>query len=100
MKPKATVLTGVSNRILTPNGDGFNDKIFFTVENGSGAEVSGKILDLKGAQVAAMTPDANPVVLGLFWDGRSGGQVVPSGVYVYVIEAEGKVFSGTVVVVK
>ena len=37
----------------------------------------------------------------LKWDGRNGdGQIVSSGIYIYQIEADKKVFNGTVVVAK
>jgi len=37
----------------------------------------------------------------LTWDGKDRfGAVVPGGVYLYQVEVEGRVFSGTVVVAK
>jgi hypothetical protein len=37
----------------------------------------------------------------LYWDGRdTAGTIVPSGVYLYQIEVDGKVLSGTVVVAR
>ncbi|MFA6004506.1 MAG: hypothetical protein WC881_10610, partial [Elusimicrobiota bacterium] len=34
------------------------------------------------------------------WDGRSGGNVVSSGVYIYQARAEGLAFKGTLLVVR
>ncbi|MFH1723900.1 MAG: gliding motility-associated C-terminal domain-containing protein, partial [Elusimicrobiota bacterium] len=89
---------GVSNRLITPNGDGLNDSVVFTFDNPRDSAVSGKIFDLKGARVADMFP--GPVADSLEWDARGGGQVVPGGVYIYQIEAEDSVSNGTVVVIR
>ncbi|MBI4377297.1 MAG: gliding motility-associated C-terminal domain-containing protein, partial [Elusimicrobia bacterium] len=92
---------GLTNRMLTPNGDGKNDTVVFTFDNPRFSEVTGKIFDVKGAFVASMyhdpTLDSNTT---LVWDGKSNGAVVPGGVYIYQIEAEGRNYTGTVVVVK
>ncbi len=89
---------GISNRLITPNGDGKNDAVVFTFDNPRDSSVTGKILDLKGARVADMS--AGPVSNSLMWDGRSQGNVVASGVYIYQLEAEGKILNGTVAVIK
>ena len=40
-------------------------------------------------------------VISLKWNGRDKtGNYVPSGVYIYQIQAEGKVINGTIVVAK
>ena len=93
--------TGLSGRFVTPNGDGFNDFIVFTFENPRDAAIVGKIFDIRGAAVAEMSthPSLNPR-FNRVWDGRSNGVPVKPGLYVYRIEAEEKVFSGTVVVVR
>jgi hypothetical protein len=90
---------GLSNRMITPNGDGKNDAVEFKYDNPRASAVSGKVLDTKGSFVASMTqcPD---VADCLRWDAASGGRVVPGGVYIYNIEAEGRTFTGTVVVIK
>ena len=92
---------GVSNRTITPNGDGKNDTVVFTFDNPQFSEVTGKIFDLKGAFVGGMSsdPSLDPSTT-LIWDGRAGGRVVPGGVYIYQISAEGRTFTGTVVVIK
>lgn len=89
---------GVSNRQVTPNGDGKNDDVVFTFNNPRAAAVTGRILDVRGRVVAEMVP--GPVSDSLLWDGRGRGVQVPGGVYIYQIESEGKVHSGTVIVIK
>lgn len=89
---------GLTNRLITPNGDGKNDTMVFIFDNPQGKPVKGRIYDLRGALVASM--GAGPVDNSLAWDAKSGGQVVPGGVYIYQIEADGNVFNGTVVVVR
>ncbi|MBI4051470.1 MAG: gliding motility-associated C-terminal domain-containing protein [Elusimicrobia bacterium] len=78
--------SGVTNRTLTPNGDGKNDQVVFVFDNPSFSDVKGKIFDLSGAYVADMQP--GPMVDdSLLWDGKAGGRVVASGVYIYQIES-------------
>lgn len=90
--------SGLMNRLITPNGDGKNDTMVFIFDNPQDKPVKGRIYDLRGALVASMGP--GPVQNSLLWDARSGGQVVPGGVYIYQLEADGTVYNGTVVVVK
>lgn len=90
---------GVSNRALTPNGDGLNDTVVFTFDNPKDSGFTGKIFDVRGRLVSEMRP--GPVAgSSLLWDGKSGGAVVPRGVYMYQIQAEGRTFNGTVVVIR
>ena len=99
---------GVSNRIITPNSDGKNDTAEFLFSNDGHENVTGTIFNVRGAQVSGMTANCvdNGVSPGVFpwtclqWDGRSGGNIVPSGVYIYQISAQGWSYSGTVVVIK
>lgn len=99
-------LDKVFNRFLTPNGDRRNDSAVFKIENPSALDVSGKIFTVGGAFVSDMRLfSAPPACLAtlkdcLEWDGRSNGQVVPGGVYIYQVEGEGNVFNGTVIVIK
>ena len=91
--------TSISNRVLTPNGDGKNDGIVVRFENPQFSAVTGRIYDLKGAQVAAMRP--GPLAdTTLSWDGRAENSVVRGGLYIFIIEAEGKRHRGTVLVVR
>lgn len=88
----------LSNKVLTPNGDGRNDKTTFLFDNPRDAAFSGKIYDRQGAFIADMVPGV--LANSLQWDARGGGGIVPGGVYVYQIRGEGKVFSGTLLVVR
>lgn len=104
---------GPISRVITPNGDGLNDKAFFCFNNFADSDVSGTIYSLIGAQVANLQPRRNVASFGanppqcppgskeqvVIWDPLTQG-MVQSGVYVYQVRAEGKSFSGTVVVVR
>ena len=92
-------MAGVSNRLLSPNGDGKNDNVVFTFDNPQDSAVTCKIFDLRGRVVASnlpMGPQSNTLV----WNGMSGGRSVPGGVYIYQIQAEGQTYTGTLVVIK
>ncbi|MBI4425339.1 MAG: gliding motility-associated C-terminal domain-containing protein [Elusimicrobia bacterium] len=91
-------LSGISNKAITPNGDGRNDQVVFLFDNPRDSAFSGEVFDVTGARVASMS--AGPVSNSLQWDGRAGGRAVPGGVYVYQLRGEGKVFNGTVVVIR
>lgn len=98
--------TGVSNRFITPNGDGKNDNVAFTFNNPRDSAGTIQIQDLRGHKVTAIpinpgdTCASNPTVGCEYWDGRAGGVIVPTGVYIYVISIESTIFSGTVVVIR
>ncbi|MBV9080246.1 MAG: hypothetical protein JO102_03910, partial [Elusimicrobia bacterium] len=90
-------------RIFTPNGDGFNDRVFMILENPNNAEVSGEIRDLTGRLVVTLPPPTLTAGIGttLSWAGRdSSNAVVPSGLYVYRIEGDGTTITGTVAVAR
>jgi len=92
-------ISNLTNKMITPNGDGLNDAAVFTFDNPKDSGYSGKIFDAEGAFVTDM---AEGPVSGksLKWDGKANGRTVPGGVYAYRITAEGKVLTGTLVVVK
>jgi len=93
----------VSNREITPNaGNGNNATVEFEFNNPLHSSVAGKIFDVRGAHVADMTADCPdvPSFECLRWDARSNGHIVPGGVYIYALSAQGWSYSGTVVVVK
>ena len=90
---------GVSNKFVTPNGDGKNDGVVFTYDNPRDSAVRARILDLRGRVIVPDLPPG-PVSNSRMWTGVAGGQAVPGGVYIYQIESEGRTFSGTVVVLK
>jgi gliding motility-associated-like protein len=92
-------IASISNKAITPNGDGLNDTVVFVFDNPRDSSFSGKIYDIRGSQVADMS--VGPVANGsLLWDGKANGLAVPSGVYIYQIKAEGKKFNGTVMVIR
>lgn len=101
---------GPISRVITPNGDLNNDNAFLCFDNPADSDISGKIYTLLGSEVAVLgpvgrgLPGCAPGSLGpnyyLSWDGRSHGNVVGSGIYVYRISAENRVYSGTILVVR
>lgn len=93
-------VSGISNKALTPNGDGLNDTVVMVFDNPKDSAFSGKVFDRRGAWVADMR--VGPLSRNsLLWDGRSAsGSVVPGGVYLYRIISEGRTFSGSLVVVR
>lgn len=104
---------GLLNRLVTPNGDTFNDRAIFCLDNPSASGVEAKIYSLFGSEVASLgapsaasatsCPQDSVVSQGpqyVTWDGRSQGSVVHSGIYVYRIKSEGMTYSGTLVVVR
>ena len=95
---RAFSFTGVTNRYITPNGDGKNDTVSFQFSNPRDAAGSIKIYDVRGHAVASLA--INPGAQSVTWDPRGGGQGSAAGVYVYVIQIEDTVTSGAVVVIK
>lgn len=106
LAPKAASLTlrqtNVYPSLFTPNGDGYNDRVYFVLENPNGASVEGKIFEPSGRYVATLSPlSSMGTATTLVWSGMdSGGSVVPSGLYVYRINGENKVLTGTVAVAR
>lgn len=92
----------VKPRIITPNDDRKNDVLIVIYETPNDSNISGKIISLSGFYVADMVDDiSDPTNPKIIWDGKNAdGDVVPSGIYIYQIEAEGEVINGTVVVAK
>lgn len=90
---------GVSNRLVTPNGDGKNDAVVFTFDNPRDSAVSVRILDIRGRLVLSDLPQG-PVSNSRRWDGSAGGRTVPGGAYIYQIESEGRVYTGTIVIIR
>jgi hypothetical protein len=104
---------GPIGRVVTPNGDGLNDKAIFCFDNPADSDVTGTIYTMLGTQVAhlqprqgaaaaAACPAGNPTLPKrqiLTWDPRNEGGS-HGGVYVYQVRAEGKAYTGTIVVVR
>lgn len=89
-------------RVFTPNGDGINDAVYFYLENPRLSGIDGRVIDMSGADINRLAPAGDTSAQNvLMWDGRdASGQTVPAGVYIYKIQGEGKIFTGTVVVAK
>jgi gliding motility-associated-like protein len=92
-------LAQVSNKAITPNGDGKNDFVVFRLNNPQDSSVKGEIFDIRGRKVADMAVGTQ-IANSLVWDGKANGRVVPRGVYIYQIQAEGAAFNGTVIVIR
>jgi len=88
-------------RTLTPNGR-YNHRAFFFFSTPGTDPVTGTIYDFQGAKVRELHLDSmSPSNSALVWDGRDeGGQVVPSGPYLYKISAGGESESGGLVVAR
>jgi len=84
---------------FTPNGDGLNDKFGPTGIVSDNADYEFIIFDRWG-DIIFKTNDKNKM-----WDGRKNGQIVPEGVYAYIIQVSEKsikpyLLRGTVTVLK
>lgn len=90
-------------RIFTPNADGVNDVFRVCFDNPADSVIAlAKIYDLTGGEVAEFRLAAAPGCPdALVWDGLDkDGRPARGGVYLYRIDAEGRTFSGTVVVAR
>ncbi len=95
----SVTLTAVACRILTPNGDGFNDKARFELDNPEQLPVTGSVFDLSGARVASLQQGTTPDVL--LWDGKDeDGKTVAGGIYIYQLEFQGEHATGTLAVAR
>jgi gliding motility-associated-like protein len=93
-------LMSVFPRIMTPNGDGYNDVTFFKFDLPiTGLPMETAIYDINGAKIAEMK--SGPDDSTLEWNGYdSDGRVVPAGVYIYSIKSGVNAVTGTVVVAR
>ena len=91
-------ILSISNRFITPNGDGRNDFVSFSLDNPSDVEITGRIYSLRGEHIADMRQGPKPRTLS--WDGRAEGATVPAGIYIYLLVGGDRHQSGTVVVVR
>jgi hypothetical protein len=94
-------LTNVTPRIVTPNGDALNDVIFFRFDDVlSGLPIESSVFDVHGAKVGSLRIDSSDDTL-LTWDGRDlSGNLMPAGIYIYMIEIGKSRATGTVVVAR
>ena len=98
--PLAIVALAVhmSGKILTPNGDGINDNIAFTLPSIQLRTPRAQVFDVRGRRVAELQP-ASPTELR--WDGRdSGGRTVQSGLYLVQITDDDGLWNGVLAVAK
>lgn len=82
-------------KIITPNGDGINDTVFFSLGDLS-ENVRVEIFDVTNHPVKTIQSSST-----LQWDGRDdNGKIVETGVYIYQYEVDGKRTSGVIGVAK
>ncbi|MDP3541705.1 MAG: gliding motility-associated C-terminal domain-containing protein [Elusimicrobiota bacterium] len=96
--PLAFDFAGPTNRVITPNGDTFNDSVTFRFVNPKESSGFIRIYDLRGRELHSL-----PVSVGdafKTWDARVNGQVVNAGVYIYVLSIERRTYSGALLVVR
>lgn len=94
-------LVEISPRVITPNSDLRNDKVFFRFGEDSlvGIPIDANVYDLSGAKINSLRLDLSGTALS--WDGTdNAGRLVPSGIYLYQIKIGQNAASGTVVVAK
>lgn len=113
--------SGALVRLVTPNGDKKNDMAIVCYENPRDSEVIGKIYDLRGGLVSHMVrvedagnndPTVNscegkfPPTLfparaeAMTWNGTTNGLRASAGVYIYQLQSEDVVVTGTLLVVR
>jgi len=93
-------LEEVRPRVITPNGDAFNDVVFFQFDSSvAGIPIEADIRDIRGSRVAGL--EMNAAEDALVWDGRDdNGRTSPSGIYIYSIKIGQNQATGTVVVAR
>ncbi|MFH1282354.1 MAG: gliding motility-associated C-terminal domain-containing protein [bacterium] len=88
-----TTLTSVSykptQKIITPNGDGYNDFLLFNNLEGKGVEI--KIFNIAGKKIRSINHEPYQ------WDGKDDdGNFAEIGVYIYQFKVEGKRINGMI----
>lgn len=96
--PQAFDFTGPTNRIITPNGDAFNESVSFRFSNPRDSSGAIRVYDLRGREVANLLISVGDTSKA--WDARVNGQAVAGGVYIYVLSIESRTYSGAVLVVR
>lgn len=91
-------LLEVKPRILTAGRDGFNDRVTFSFVEPS-SKLRLKIFSLDGRAVEEINYISDGTGI-LAWDAKSAGSTVAPGVYIYQLEADGRIFSGSIVVAR
>ncbi|MCB4791769.1 MAG: PKD domain-containing protein [Elusimicrobia bacterium] len=89
---------GIIPPIITPNGDGNNDKGYFYWDYTANTEVDVKIFDYSGRLIKDNLPVDN---LGKYWDGTDNdNEKVPAGIYIYQMKHKGSNFNGSCTIAK
>jgi len=90
---------GVYPRIITPNGDHYNDYLnLIYLPSADGQEVRGYIYNLDG-QLIRELKNIGPVPNSFIWDGcDENNQKVSGGIYIYELRSGSKKYRGAVVV--
>ena len=104
---------GPIGRFLTPTSPSGNQNAVICFDNPADLGVSGTIYSLLGTKVTDLGSRADATSTGcptkfpgqlkpqyLSWNGQANGSVVHGGVYLYVVIAGAKSYSGTLVVVR
>jgi len=93
-------VTGVEPKIFSPDeSNTIISKARIYIDNPNYSEIRSTIFDMDGRVLRSSLPREQETVL--YWDGRdSDDRIVPSGVYIYQIEADGRAVNGTIVVAR
>lgn len=93
-------LTSVSPRTFAPQEyEAQYSSVKFVIDNPNFSEVNATITDLSGREVRSGLSRKDETTL--VWDGRdSNGRLLPAGVYIYQLQADERVISGSVVLVQ
>ena len=91
----------VPRKIFTPNSDGVWDEFHIIFENPEDLAITGaKVYDLRGTEMASLANGTYNSESSLMWDGKKGGSVAKSGIYIYQFKAGSKYYNGTMVLAK
>lgn len=92
-------LIGVKPRVITAGrADGFNDRVIFSFVEPD-EKLTLRIFTLDGRKIEEINYGAAGTER-LVWNAGAAGAMVSPGVYIYQLEADGKVFSGSLVVAR
>ena len=98
LAPTGFDFTGPTTRVVTPNGDGFNDAVFFRFANPRDSAGTIRLYDLRGRHLRDLAINVGDTSES--WDARVDGRIVDSGIYIYVLTVERRTYSGAVLVVR
>ena len=84
----------------SPNGDHRNDNVAFNFSNPLDSAGTVKIYDMRGHLLTTIPINSGTGATSAVWDARANGQIVPTGVYIFVIAVERVVASGALVVIR